>query len=383
MEDVISKKANASHTHDDRYYTETEIDTKISTINTNITNITNGEIVVKEAEHAESADNATNATNAGHATTADSATSATTAGSATKATQDASGNVITSTYETKSDATAKLAEAKEYTNTKTSGMATTTIVDNKISTHNTSTTAHSDIRDLITGLTTKLNNFLDVDDTTTDQLSEVLTLINNNKGTLESLTSGKVNVSDIADNLTTNNASKVLSAKQGVAIKALIDALDSALDTHTGNTTVHITSTERTNWNAAKTHADTAHAPANAEKNQNAFSNVKVGTVTVAADTTTDTIELVAGSNVTITPDATNDKITISASCVTVDTALSATSTNPVQNKVVNGAINTATQAITANTNSISAHSTAISNLQTAVAEFEEVTSQEIAQLFA
>ena len=82
-------------------------------------------------------------------------------------------------------------------------------------------------------MSTKVNNFLDVDDTTTDQLSEILTLINNNKGTLESLTTGKVNVSDIVDNLTTSNASKVLSAKQGVALKALIDALDSELDSHT------------------------------------------------------------------------------------------------------------------------------------------------------
>lgn len=47
--------------------------------------------------------------------------------------------------------------------------------------------------------------------------------------------------------------------------------------------------------------------------NQNAFSNVKVGSVTVAADNTTDTLTLVAGSNVTLTPDATNDKITIAA----------------------------------------------------------------------
>lgn len=82
-------------------------------------------------------------------------------------------------------------------------------------------------------------------------------------------------------------------------------------DTHVADTTKHITSTERTNWNAAKTHADSAHAPSNAEKNQNAFSNVKVGTTTIAADTTTDTLELV-GSNVTITPDATNDKVTFS-----------------------------------------------------------------------
>lgn len=50
-----------------------------------------------------------------------------------------------------------------------------------------------------------------------------------------------------------------------------------------------------------------------AEVNQNAYSNVKVGTTTVAADSKTDTLELVAGNNITITPDATNDKITIAA----------------------------------------------------------------------
>lgn len=53
---------------------------------------------------------------------------------------------------------------------------------------------------------------------------------------------------------------------------------------------------------------------AGAEVNQNAFSNVKVGSTTISADTKTDTLELVAGSNVTLTPDATNDKVTINAS---------------------------------------------------------------------
>lgn len=51
-----------------------------------------------------------------------------------------------------------------------------------------------------------------------------------------------------------------------------------------------------------------------AEVNQNAFSNVKVGSTTISADTKTDTLELVAGTNVTLTPDATNDKVTINAS---------------------------------------------------------------------
>ncbi len=55
--------------------------------------------------------------------------------------------------------------------------------------------------------------------------------------------------------------------------------------------------------------------------NQNAFSNVVVGSTTVVADTTTDTLTL-AGSNVTITPDTTNDKITIGITKENVTDAL-------------------------------------------------------------
>lgn len=51
-----------------------------------------------------------------------------------------------------------------------------------------------------------------------------------------------------------------------------------------------------------------------AEVNQNAFSNVVVGSTTIAADSKTDTLTLIAGSNITLTPNATNDSITISAS---------------------------------------------------------------------
>ena len=90
-------------------------------------------------------------------------------------------------------------------------------------------------------------------------------------------------------------------------------AAQTSLDSHTSNTTSHITSTERNNWNTAYNHSQSAHAPSNAEANQNAFSNVKVGDVTIAADIKTDTLTLVAGNNITLTPDATNDKITISA----------------------------------------------------------------------
>lgn len=56
---------------------------------------------------------------------------------------------------------------------------------------------------------------------------------------------------------------------------------------------------------------------ANAEVNQNAFSNITVGTTTIEADKKTDTLTIAAGSNIILTPDATNDKITIA----TTDTA--------------------------------------------------------------
>lgn len=250
---VVGSKSDLDHTHDDRYYTETEVDTKLDTVNTSISNITSGSVAVAKAEEAT------------RAISADTATSAT---SATKATQDGNGKVISSTYETKADASAKLTEAKtyadtiasgkadnthnhdtaydakgsasdaldtakDYTDTKTANLASTSTVDTKISTHNTSTSAHSDIRDLITGLTTRLNTLADSDDTTLDQMSEIVEYIKANKSLIDSITTSKVNVSDIVNNLTTNVTNKPLSAAQGVAIKSLIDALQTELDSHT------------------------------------------------------------------------------------------------------------------------------------------------------
>ena len=76
-----------------------------------------------------------------------------------------------------------------------------------------------------------------------------------------------------------------------------------------------------------------------AEVNQNAFSNIAVGSTTIQADSKTDTLTLTAGSNITLTPNATSDSITIAATTITVDDSLSSTSTNPVQNKVINTAL--------------------------------------------
>lgn len=64
---------------------------------------------------------------------------------------------------------------------------------------------------------------------------------------------------------------------------------------------------------------------ARAEVNQKAFSNVKVGSTTIAADSKTDTLNIVAGSNITLTPDATNDKITIATTNTPTFTNLTTT----------------------------------------------------------
>lgn len=323
---VASGKANSSHTHDDRYYTETEVDSKLSTINTNITNITSGTTIVKKAEYATSAGTASEATHAG------SADSATTADSATKATKDGSGNTITSTYETKSDASAKLASAKTYSDT---NLATAkSYTDGKISA-------------LLDG----------ADDATLDSIKELANAIKENDSAIEALNgiaSGKANAThshEIADvnglqtaldgkadashgthvsfdstNKPKMDGTAAFGTSSKVARADHVHPTDTSraskteFDTHVSDTTKHITSTERTNWGTAYTHSQAAHAPSDAEKNQNAFSNITVGTTTVSADTATDTVTFV-GSNVTITPDATNDKITFGVASGSTSTA--------------------------------------------------------------
>lgn len=100
----------------------------------------------------------------------------------------------------------------------------------KVTEHNTATDTHNDIRLLIQGMDARLTALADSDDTTLDQLSELVAYIKANRGLIESITTDKVNVADIINNLTTNATNKPLSAAQGVALKALIDALTTTVD---------------------------------------------------------------------------------------------------------------------------------------------------------
>lgn len=122
-----------------------------------------------------------------------------------------------------------------------------------VSTHNTATAAHSDIRLLIDGLTSRLNALADSDDTTLDQLSELVAYIKANRELIESVTTSKVNVSDIVNDLITNVSTKPLSAAQGVTLKALIDAITvpTKLSELSGDSTHRtVTDAEKNAWNA-------------------------------------------------------------------------------------------------------------------------------------
>lgn len=94
-----------------------------------------------------------------------------------------------------------------------------------VSQHNTDATSHNDIRLALKGLSDRINVVLDSDDVTLDQMSEVVAYIKSNKSLIDTITTSKVSVADIVDNLTTNVSNKPLGAAQGVVIKTLIDAL--------------------------------------------------------------------------------------------------------------------------------------------------------------
>ena len=99
-----------------------------------------------------------------------------------------------------------------------------------------------------------------------------------------------------------------LSVAFGKISKAISDLIS-----HISDNIRHITSTERSHYEDAYTHSTSDHAPSNAQVNQNAFSNIKVGDKTIEADLPTDTLEFVAGENISFTANTENDQIIISS----------------------------------------------------------------------
>lgn len=82
-----------------------------------------------------------------------------------------------------------------------------------------------------------------------------------------------------------------------------------------------------------------------AEVNQNAFSKITVGSTTIEADTKTDTLTFISGNNITLTPDATGNSVTIAS--IDTDTKVTntlATTTKAYITGTTSSTTNTGTQ---------------------------------------
>ena len=340
---ALAGKADKVHNHNDTYYTESEIDEKLSPIESHISDsdihvttanktnwtaaYTHSQAVHARTDATKVADSTTNGNiliNGTETTVYSHPNSGVTAGTYKSVTVNAQGHVTSGSNpttlsgygitdaETKIDASKKLDEAKAYADSAASQVK----------------------NDLLNGAGTAYDTLKELGDLIDDNVDAI--------EALETVAAGKADkvhghaISDITNLQSALDGKAATSHGTHVTYSTTVPVMDGTasvgsagtvarsdhkhpvdtsraskteFDAHVADTTKHITSTERTNWNAAKTHADSAHAPSNAEKNQNAFSNITVGSTTIAADTATDTLTLV-GSNVTITPDATNDKVT-------------------------------------------------------------------------
>lgn len=100
------------------------------------------------------------------------------------------------------------------------------LVASEISAHNSNTESHNDIRESINDISNKLNALSNADNVTLEQVKQMTEYVQNNRNIIESVTTSKINVSDIIDNLSTNDSTKPLSASQGVVLKSLIDGIE-------------------------------------------------------------------------------------------------------------------------------------------------------------
>ena len=126
----------------------------------------------------------------------------------------------------------------------------------------------------------------------------------------DALTNGNVYLNHV-ENGAVKNSHKITGSG---ATTVTSDASGNIIITSTDNNTTYGVATASANGLMSSTDKSKLDGiAAGAQVNQKAFSQFKVGTTEIKADTETDILTLVAGDNVTLTPDATNDKIKIAA----------------------------------------------------------------------
>lgn len=131
-----------------------------------------------------------------------------------------------------------------------------------VASHNSSTTAHSDIRSLISTVEDSLVSSVSKKSqiqmgTPNSGLSFVPTL------KIHRMT--QTEYESAVANGTIEENSLYLTPDDPIDLSGYAKKTD--ITSHTGNTTVHVTADERANWDSAKAHANSAHAPSSAQAN--------------------------------------------------------------------------------------------------------------------
>ncbi len=315
-----------------------------------------------------------------HATKADTATSATSAASATKATQDASGNVITSTYATKTEVGSKLSSISGSTSG-TGNVVTTVSVSgstvsatkgitaeetkNKVKSvraaASATDTAYPSEKAVATALAAKANTSALSGYATTSAL-----------GAVEDKAEAAQSAASAAQ--TAANAKVATAQGSAAANKAVIT--NSSGNITTGQIASGMIADDAVT--AAKLAAGAVDATALAS---DAVTSAKIADGTIVNADISASAAIAASKISGLATVATSgsyddlaDKPTIPAA-ITVDSALSSTSTNPVQNKVINAAINTAQTAADNAAEAAAAAQTAATNAQNAVNNLDVSTA--------
>jgi hypothetical protein len=479
----VAKKANSSHSHDDKYYTESEIDTKISGVNSTITTHTGNTTVHITANertnwnaaktHADAAHAPSNAEKNiiigiqknGTDLTVDSSTrkvnitvptTAAEVGAAASGHKHSASDITSGTLAVARGGTGAANASGARTNLEVystsevdtkvsnavSGLASTSSVNSAISTHNSSTSAHNDIREALASVKEDVDAFFKdatISDAAKDTLKEIQEYIASDVEAAAAMTASINNksekghghaIADVTGLQTALDGKAASSHGAHVTYSTTAPVMDGTASAGSANTVArsdhkHPVDTSRASQAdldaleevvSGKANTSHTHTIANITNLQTTLDGKAASshthTVANISDLTATATELNYMDGVTSNVQTQLDGkaasghghdaattsaagfmtaamvtklngIATGANKTTVDTALSSTSTNPVQNKVVNSAISTLTSSVTANTNSISAHTTAISNLQTAVSNIQEITSAEIQALFA
>lgn len=435
----LSGKADSSHTHDDRYYTESEVDTKISGVNSTIsthTGDTTVHITSSERTNWNSAYSHSTSTHApsnaernvivgiqknGTDLTVDSSTrkvnitvptTAADIGAAASSHNHSASNITSGTLAIARGGTGASDAAGARTNLEVYSTAEvdTALASKASSTHNhdgaydakgAAASALASAKTYADSAATQVkNDLLNGAGTAYDTLKELGDLIDANVDAIDALETVAAGKADKTHTHAISDVSGLQSALDGkaasshgthVSFTTTAPKMNGTASVGTAATVsrsdhVHPTDTSRAAQTdldtleevvAGKANASHTHTIANITDLQSTLDG-KAASSHSHSDATTSAAGFMTAAMVTKL-----NGIATGANKTTVDSSLSSSSTNPVQNKVVNSAISSLTSTVSSNTSSISSHTTAIANLQTAVSEIQEITSEEISALFA